>query len=614
MKKSCLGSITVFYSMIFLFVLAFLGSLLLYSRQRVWKTGIRSDLDAAGFSVLGEYQKDWVQEYGLYIIPKEQVESDMRFYMEENQAHSWGSYRVSELSVTQVESLQDTSVLQEQILMFMNERGLYDIIEEIGTSVLQIKELEKRVEEEVNWKESDELLLIQQLYGELVTIFEGIRSDGNRNPYSINHLLDEEPTLQKVLETLETDTLTSAQVGVLERTYDELDQVAILCEDAISVGKELEMAIDRLETAEELPITSKEIRSHRNILKRNQAMCEEASLAIQNWIRIAGETEEQLQGVREVAVLAVQMLEEFDRSIQLPYEYKESKNGWDFSAILSSLKGYPFDIGDIAPDAELDLDLGWKVEERDEELDLDSLSVSDAFGDQFLVTEYALGIFRNFRETVAAEQGEKPLSLRGEEKKGRFFNNEVEYLLIGKANEYKNVNGTRNYILALRSVLNMVHLLTDGERRAEIELMASAIGGILLPGVGNGIFFGIILTAWSLGEAIVDYQVLTEGGKVPLLKTKESWRTDLSSILSLDIPDAEEKTGEGMTYRQYLRIMLYTVDQEKLLTRVQNLLYLNHQKRSLAEAVTRFVVKGTALGGLSEFSFSGEYGYDSYGR
>ena len=158
----------------------------------------------------------------------------------------------------------------------------------------------------------------------------------------------------------------------------------------------------------------------------------------------------------------------------------------------------------------------------------------------------------------------------------------------------------------------MVHLLSDSEKRAEIELLASTIGGILLPGIGNGIFFGIILTIWSWGEAIVDYQVMVEGGEVPLLKSRESWRTDLSSILSLNVPDAQEDPGEGMDYKQYLRLMLYTVDQETLLARVQNLLYLNHQNQSLAEAVTHFVVEGKALHGAKEFAFSGEYKYGAY--
>jgi len=581
--------------------------LLWLSKQQIMKTGIRSDLDAAGFSVLAEYEKEWVQEYGLYVIPKEQIEDDMVFYMKENQNHSWGDYQIDELTVTQCESLQDIAVLQEQILMFMNERGLYDFIEEVGTSVLQIKDLDQQVEEEVNWKESSELLLIQQLYGELVTIFEGIRNDGNREFYSINYLLDEKPALSEVLKVLETDTPTSKQLGVLEQAYDELDHVAILCEEALMIGSELEKAIEELENPQELPVTVEELRRYRNIIRKNKVMCEEASQAIQKWIQKIVEADEEAQKLRAEAVISAQKLKEFDRSIKLPYEYKESESKWDFSAILSSLKGYPFDIGEIAPDEELDL--RFEEETGEEELDLECVSVDDSFGDQFLVTEYVLGVFQNFREAAAAKKGEKSLNLRGEEKQGRFFNNEVEYLLIGRSNEYKNVNGTRNYILSLRSVLNMVHLLTDSEKRAEIEALAGMIGGILMPGIGNGIFFGIILTAWSLGEAIVDYQVLVEGGKIPLLKSKESWRVDLSAILSLDIPDAEDNPGEGMNYEQYLRVMLYTVDQAKLLGRIQNMLVLNHQNQGLAEAVTHFVVEGKVNGGFSTFAFSGEYGY-----
>ena len=609
MRKTCSGGITVFLSVVFPFALLFFVCLFWYGRQSAMKNSIRNDVDAAGFSVLSEYEKDWVNEYGLYVIPQNQIESDMKFYMEINSAHSWGDYQIDELTITQTKSLQDPAELQEQIMMFMNERGWLELIEEIGSLVLQIKDLDQQVDEEINWKESDELLLIQELYGELVTLFEGIRNDGKREPYSINFLLDDEPTLEEVKKVLDEEKLTSEQVGVLEQAYDELDQVAVLCGEAIMISEELEKAIDELETNEELPVTTGQLQDYRLILHENQALCEEASKAIYNWVAVL-EEEEKPEEIRERAILCTQALQEYDRSIQLPYEYRESDDSWDFSSILSSLKGYPFDIGDIAPDEELDLQL--QETESEEEFDLDSIEISESFEDQFLITEYVLGMYQNFREAAAATNGEISRNLRGDEKKSRFFNNEIEYLLIGKSNEYKNVNGTKNYIIALRCVLNMVHLLADSEKRAEIEVLAGAIGGILLPGIGNGIFFGIILTIWSWGEAIVDYQVLVEGGEVPLLKTKESWRTDIASILSLNVPDAEEKPGSGMDYEQYLRLMLYTVDQEKLLTRIQNLLCLNHQSQSLAEAVTHFVVEGVASDGMTEFSFSGEYEYGSY--
>lgn len=609
MKRVCAGSVTIFYAMLFPFMLLFLICLFFYGKQYAIKTSIRNDLDAAGFSVLAEYEKTWVREYGLFMIPESQIEENLRFYMEANQRHSFGEYQIEELNVTQTNSLQDQAELQEQIIMFMNERGWLELIEEIGSVILQIKDLDQQVQDEVDWKESDELLLVQQSYGELVTLFEGIREDGRRNPYSINSLLDEEPSLAEVKEVLVAEQLTSEQVGILERAYDELQQVSCLCEEAMAIGKELENAIGKLDTIDDLPVTTVQLKEYRDVLEENKSLCKEASDAIYNWVGVL-EDEEKPEEIREKAIFCTEALDQYDRSIRLPYEYRECDERWDFSSILSALKGYPFDIGSIAPDEDLDLQL--EETESAEEFDLGSITVSESFGDQFLVTEYALGMFQNFEETAAKENGEKAINLRGEEKKNRFFNNEVEYLLIGKPNEYKNVNGTKNYIIALRCVLNMVHLLSDSEKRAEIELLASTIGGILLPGIGNGIFFGIILTIWSWGEAIVDYQVMVEGGEVPLLKSRESWRTDLSSILSLNVPDAQEDPGEGMDYKQYLRLMLYTVDQETLLARVQNLLYLNHRNQSLAEAVTHFVVEGKALHGAKEFAFSGEYKYGAY--
>ncbi len=251
MKKMYSGSITVFCGLVLPFVILFLLCLFYYGRHQTIESSIRRDSDAAGFSTLAEYDRTWVQEYGLYVVPKKQIEEDFRFYMEENRNHSWGNYAIEDLTITKINSLEDKAELQEQILMFMKERGLLEMIEEVGSTVLQIKELDQQVENEVNWKESDHLLRVQQLYGELVTLFEGVRSDGNKNLYSINYLLDEQPALSEVLEILKLEKLNSEQVGVLEQTYDELDHVARLCTEAQTVGAELEIVIDELETTME---------------------------------------------------------------------------------------------------------------------------------------------------------------------------------------------------------------------------------------------------------------------------------------------------------------------------------------------------------------------------
>ena len=316
MKKMYSGSITVFCGLVLPFVILFLLCLFYYGRHQTIESSIRRDSDAAGFSTLAEYDRTWVQEYGLYVVPKKQIEEDFRFYMEENRNHSWGNYAIEDLTITKTNSLEDKAELQEQILMFMKERGLLEMIEEVGSAVLQIKDLDQQVENEVNWKESDHLLRVQQLYGELVTLFEGVRSDGNKNLYSINYLLDEKPALSEVLEILKLEKLNSEQVGVLEQTYDELDHVAYLCTEAQKVGAELEIAIDELETKDQLPVTSTQLREYRKVLKVNRELCEEASKTIQNWISLLVE-DAQLEDVRSDTIQIVEQLEEFDRSISL---------------------------------------------------------------------------------------------------------------------------------------------------------------------------------------------------------------------------------------------------------------------------------------------------------
>ena len=44
--------------------------------------------------------------------------------------------------------------------------------------------------------------------------------------------------------------------GTIKRAYDELDQVAGLCEEAVAIGRELEKAIEEVESRDELPVTN----------------------------------------------------------------------------------------------------------------------------------------------------------------------------------------------------------------------------------------------------------------------------------------------------------------------------------------------------------------------
>lgn len=598
------GSISVFFSMTFLFILVFFGALLLFCSRVQQKTQVRADLDSAGFSVLSEYRQDWVREYGLYMVPESCILPGIEFYMDQNADHAWGRYTVDNLTLTEKQTLQDPEVLQKQILSFMAERGYLDLIGEMMETMGQLQD-SQAVTQNINWEETEKLQRIQSLYAQLVTDTEGLRSDGTKNPYSILHLLEADPSYEEVLSAMQAVRPTSQQAGTLERAYDELDQTALLCEDAIHASEALIEAIQQLEEPEMLPITVQELERYQKIWKTDQKLCVEASAAIQGWL---GQIEED-RPQPEAFLEPVLRLSSYDRSAKLPYEYRESEQEWDLNGIWARMKGYSVDVSAIAPDQTLDL--GLEENQQEAQVDLQQVSLDYSFQSLFLTVEYSLGIFRNFREAAGEMEGCAAYNLRGEVIGNRFFNNETEYLIVGRNNEYENVDGVRQRIVLLRTALNMAYLLTDTEKRMEIEAIANTVGGILLPGIGNGVIFAAVLVLWSTGEAIMDYQTLIENGRIPLWKDDASWQTDLSSILSESVQE-KTKQQNGLTYEQYLRFLLYTVGQDTLISRIQNLLYLNHQKRSLMEAVTGFSIEGQARGNGYTLDFSGEYTYEIY--
>ena len=169
--------------------------------------------------------------------------------------------------------------------------------------------------------------------------------------------------------------------------------------------------------------------------------------------------------------------------------------------------------------------------------------------DRLMIGEYALRYFDYY--------GRKPI-------KDGCCAYETEYLLFGHAGDRENLSSAASRLLAVREGLNLIHILSDPQKRGEAEALAAAIAGGtgLLPLVGVIKFF--IMGVWALGEAVLDVRALFDGEKVPFLKTQDSWRLDLDGLVDMG------KTGgnsgalsgsgqgdKGMDYKGYLRLLLF---------------------------------------------------------
>ena len=176
--------------------------------------------------------------------------------------------------------------------------------------------------------------------------------------------------------------------------------------------------------------------------------------------------------------------------------------------------------------------------------------------DDLFFREYLLDRFPNYRE---------PQNTSGN---GTVLAYQTEYLIAGKKSDLQNLKSIALRLVLLREGANYLYSTQDA-------VMGSAAGSMALLLMGWTGMPAIVettrqalLLAWSYGESLLDVKTLFSGGRVPLMKTQQTWRlsledlANLSQILSGECPE----NGEGLYYRDYLRILLNlqgTSEQEK---------------------------------------------------
>ena len=137
---------------------------------------------------------------------------------------------------------------------------------------------------------------------------------------------------------------------------------------------------------------------------------------------------------------------------------------------------------------------------------------------------------------------------------------EAEYILCGHAGDQENLASVAGRLLAVREGMNLIHILSDTSKREAARGLAMAIvGGTgILPLVDVVAFF--IMGVWALGEALMDVRALFNSGKVPFMKTRDSWKLGLEGLLDMGKtgqPAGDSSNDTGMDYRAYLRMFLF---------------------------------------------------------
>jgi len=95
-----------------------------------------------------------------------------------------------------------------------------------------------------------------------------------------------------------------------------------------------------------------------------------------------------------------------------------------------------------------------------------------------------------------------------------------------------------------------------------VKAAAALLAAALFVPEAEAVFEAILLIAWAFWESMQDTKIVMEGGRVPLLKDDDTWNCSLDNVF--DLHAGSEDKVVGLTYPDYLRVLLYFTDLERI--------------------------------------------------
>ena len=166
----------------------------------------------------------------------------------------------------------------------------------------------------------------------------------------------------------------------------------------------------------------------------------------------------------------------------------------------------------------------------------------------------------------------------GKQKEDSLLQYQIEYLIAGQETDWQNLEQVARRLLRWREVANFIYLLSDGSKMAQAEAMALALAAVTLnPELTEPVKY-TILFAWAYVESLQDVKDLLGGGKVPLMKSAGDWKTGIDSIKDVKGSLTNTGGGSGLSYREYLEIMLFMTNDHDRTFRSMDLMEMDIRK------------------------------------
>lgn len=581
MQKS--GQITVFLSLALLCIFSLMCGLIESARMAGARCYLKLAADSAMDSVFSEYHREAWDQYRLFLLEakdEKEIKDSWNQFMEPYMDSSgWYGMAMESAEVSDRVSITDDggSHLDKEILDYMKYGIIKDMPDADGAADL-LK----------NLKEASSVESLSQSYSGHTK--EAVRLE--RALEDINDCLRAQKDYWETAQRQLGNYNGSGFRETAQKLKREMDRIPSLVTTYGKRADQLKKNLD--ETKRKNDALSKNISP-----EMQKAMAEEAN-SYETYVNQDGPRRNQVEALPEhmdiqkiVIQQAMERAEEVEDTIDNWVYDDEEDSGPDFSELWGSVE----DIWNRIQISVLSYSNGVKDPEKQR-----ILEQIEGFAEQGLLnlvlpegSQVSKGMVNSDSFPSASMSALEGASINllerlvFEEYCSRFLTNfcseeekefkyELEYLISGKTNDEDNLKRVVTELVAIREGMNLIHILSDSEKRQEANALASVITGVtgLAPLTGVIAFF--IMTVWALGEAIVDVKMLLEGKKTAFIKSRETWNLTLSSLLELGKTGKSSggKAGDkGIDYTGYLKLLMFLSDQKVQNYRLMDMIQWN---------------------------------------
>ena len=185
---------------------------------------------------------------------------------------------------------------------------------------------------------------------------------------------------------------------------------------------------------------------------------------------------------------------------------------------------------------------------------------------------------------------------------------QLEYLAYGKDSDYANLEEVAKTLLFWREASNMLYLFNCSSKVGAADLVASLLTAVLLaPELKEPVKLSILF-AWTFAESISDLNILFNGGRVPLCKSDSTWKLSLESMFSFRDNLSGGDCGEGLYYKDYLRMIVFKTNFDTKTQRLMDLMEMDIRK---TEGNAKFMIDHCLDCFCAEIAIGTSYGYEA---